>query len=98
MSAISNGLANGDSMDHGSDDGFMVLMEGGGPWGFSLQGGADFRSPLKISRVSSHTYTYMHKARSLLSRRVLSYTIDFDVLLCSVHSAAAHLLCIYMYL
>ena len=32
--------------------GFIVLMEGGGPWGFSLQGGTDFRSPLRISRVS----------------------------------------------
>lgn len=30
---------------------FVVNLEGGGPWGFTLQGGADFRSPLKVGKV-----------------------------------------------
>lgn len=30
----------------------MVRLEGGKPWGFTLQGGADFRSPLKIGKVT----------------------------------------------
>ena len=33
-------------------DHFVVTLEGGKPWGFTLQGGADFRSPLKIGKVS----------------------------------------------
>ena len=33
-------------------DQFVVRLEGGKPWGFTLQGGADFRSPLKIGKVS----------------------------------------------
>ena len=31
---------------------FLVAMEGGSPWGFTLQGGVDFRSPLQVGRVS----------------------------------------------
>ena len=31
---------------------FLVVMEGGSPWGFTLQGGVDFRSPLRVGRVS----------------------------------------------
>lgn len=31
---------------------FLVAMEGGSPWGFTLQGGVDFRSPLRVGRVS----------------------------------------------
>ena len=50
-SVASDVLANGDGVDQ-DRGGFVVLMEGGGPWGFSLQGGTDFRSPLRISRVS----------------------------------------------
>ncbi|KAL5506563.1 hypothetical protein EMCRGX_G008231 [Ephydatia muelleri] len=33
-------------------DQFVVRLEGGKPWGFTLQGGADFRSPLKIGKVT----------------------------------------------
>lgn len=51
MSVDCEPLTNGNSLDP-DGDGFTVQMEGGGPWGFSLQGGADFRSPLRISRVS----------------------------------------------
>ena len=50
-SVASEALANCDGVDQDCG-GFIVLMEGGGPWGFSLQGGTDFRSPLRISRVS----------------------------------------------
>jgi len=31
---------------------FEVYLQGGSPWGFRLQGGKEFRLPLKISRVS----------------------------------------------
>ena len=31
---------------------FVVLLEGGSPWGFALQGGVDHRSPLRIGKVS----------------------------------------------
>ena len=43
------------SVDSGNDsvsDEFIIVLEGGRPWGFTLQGGADFRSPLKVGRVS----------------------------------------------
>ena len=29
-----------------------VELSGGSPWGFSIQGGADFRAPLKVTKVS----------------------------------------------
>lgn len=29
-----------------------LVMSGGGPWGFTLSGGKDFRSPLKVSKVT----------------------------------------------
>lgn len=31
---------------------FTVNLEGGRPWGFTLQGGTDFRSPLRVGRVT----------------------------------------------
>ena len=34
------------------EDQFTITLEGGRPWGFSLQGGVDFRSPLRAGRVS----------------------------------------------
>ena len=30
---------------------FTVTLEGGRPWGFSLQGGLEFRSPLRVGKV-----------------------------------------------
>ena len=30
---------------------FVVELSGGSPWGFSLQGGLDHRSPLRVGRV-----------------------------------------------
>ena len=30
---------------------FTVMLEGGRPWGFSLQGGLEFRSPLRVGKV-----------------------------------------------
>lgn len=44
------------SVDTGNgsvNDEFTVVLEGGRPWGFTLSGGADFRSPLKIGKVRS---------------------------------------------
>ncbi|XP_019848782.1 PREDICTED: LIM domain-binding protein 3-like [Amphimedon queenslandica] len=35
-----------------SPETFVIALEGGGPWGFTLQGGAEFRSPLKIGKVT----------------------------------------------
>lgn len=40
-----------DSGNSSASEEFTVLLEGGRPWGFTLQGGADFRSPLKIGKV-----------------------------------------------
>lgn len=40
-----------DSGNGSTSDEFTVLLEGGRPWGFTLHGGADFRSPLKIGKV-----------------------------------------------
>lgn len=34
-----------------ADTKYTVVMKGGGPWGFRLQGGKDFGSPLAISKV-----------------------------------------------
>ena len=41
-----------DSGNGSVSDEFTVLLEGGRPWGFTLRGGADFRSPLKIGKVT----------------------------------------------
>lgn len=30
---------------------FTIVIEGGAPWGFRLQGGREFRSPLRIAGV-----------------------------------------------
>lgn len=30
-----------------------IVLEGGKPWGFRLQGGSDFRAPLQIAKVRS---------------------------------------------
>ena len=35
---------------------FEVFLQGGSPWGFRLQGGKEFRIPLRISRVSICQY------------------------------------------
>ena len=35
---------------------FQVALEGGSPWGFTLQGGVDFRSPLRVGKVSLKIY------------------------------------------
>lgn len=31
---------------------FHVVLKGGAPWGFSLRGGSEVRSPLQIAEVS----------------------------------------------
>ena len=35
-----------------ASDTFEVLLQGGSPWGFRLQGGKEFGAPLLIARVS----------------------------------------------
>ena len=35
-----------------ADRGSILGSNGGNPWGFTLQGGVDFRSPLRVGRVS----------------------------------------------
>ena len=30
---------------------FTVVIEGGRPWGFTLQGGLEFRAPLRVGKV-----------------------------------------------
>ena len=34
------------------DESYSVVIEGGSPWGFGIQGGLDFRSPLRVKMVS----------------------------------------------
>lgn len=41
-------LTAGVAMD---DRQYTVMLEGGRPWGFSLQGGLEFRSPLRVGKV-----------------------------------------------
>ena len=31
---------------------YTVVLEGGSPWGFRLEGGAEFNEPLKIAKGS----------------------------------------------
>ena len=35
------------------ENSFSVVVEGGRPWGFSLQGGLEFRAPLRVGKVSA---------------------------------------------
>lgn len=40
-------------MDHGGSNHIrQVILEGGLPWGFRIQGGSDSGLPLRIARVS----------------------------------------------
>lgn len=34
----------------------LVVMEGGHPWGFRIEGGAEIRGPLRINKVTFHFY------------------------------------------
>lgn len=45
-----NSVESSSSLENGSD--FNVVIEGSRPWGFTLQGGVDFRSPLVVGKVS----------------------------------------------
>ena len=36
-----------------SSEVYEVVLSGGAPWGFRLQGGREFRAPLRIAKVSS---------------------------------------------
>lgn len=40
---------------------FEVFLQGGSPWGFRLQGGKEFRVPLRISKVCVFTFMYFHE-------------------------------------
>ena len=33
------------------DNSFSVVVEGGRPWGFTLQGGLEFRAPIRVGKV-----------------------------------------------
>lgn len=46
---------------------YTASLRGGGPWGFRLQGGKDFGSPLAISKVKTSTLLvpYVGFAKSL---------------------------------
>lgn len=37
-----------------SSEVYEVVLSGGAPWGFRLQGGKEFRAPLRIAKVSYH--------------------------------------------
>lgn len=38
--------------DMASGEEYEVVLNGGAPWGFRLQGGKEFRAPLRIAKVS----------------------------------------------
>ena len=40
--------------DMASGEEYEVVLNGGAPWGFRLQGGKEFRAPLRIAKVSFH--------------------------------------------
>lgn len=37
-----------------SSEVYEVVLSGGAPWGFRLQGGKEFRAPLRIAKVSCY--------------------------------------------
>ena len=41
------------------EEAYVVVIEGGSPWGFGIQGGQDFRSPLRVKMVSQYQFLYM---------------------------------------
>lgn len=45
---------------------YTVSLAGPGPWGFRMQGGKDFNTPLTISRVGN-----LHEIRSEISRKLM---------------------------
>ena len=42
------------SSDMASSEVREVVLNGGAPWGFRLQGGNEFRAPLRIAKVSCY--------------------------------------------
>ena len=41
-----------------SSEVFEVVLSGGAPWGFRLQGGKEFRAPLRIAKVSCNDLSF----------------------------------------
>lgn len=41
----------------GAEEEVLVTLSGGAPWGFRLQGGAEQRKPLQVSKVRESPYT-----------------------------------------
>ena len=41
-----------------SSEVYEVVLSGGAPWGFRLQGGKEFRAPLRIAKVSCHKLSF----------------------------------------
>ena len=44
-----------------SSEVYEVVLSGGAPWGFRLQGGREFRAPLRIAKVGCHNMTMKFK-------------------------------------
>lgn len=40
----------------GAEEEVLVTLSGGAPWGFRLQGGAEQRKPLQVSKVRESPY------------------------------------------
>ena len=38
-------------LKEGTDEPFQVILKGGSPWGFTLKGGAEFRSSVQVAEV-----------------------------------------------
>lgn len=41
-----------------SEETFDVVLSGGSPWGFTLQGGSEFRTKLSVSKVTQSEYFF----------------------------------------
>ena len=49
---------------------YVVSLTGGGPWGFRLQGGKDFGTPLSVARVG-FSFSF--------GRTLLLWTTDYPI-------------------
>jgi len=53
------------SQSKGLGQTFDVVLSGGSPWGFTLQGGSEFRTKLSVLKVSNPTNTSFLRVRGL---------------------------------
>ena len=69
---------------------FTVVLEGGSPWGFRLQGGREFNEPLRIAKVGCQDCSVMFKC-AIMSR------LDAIFAPCINSSPRPNAPCVYWY-